>query len=77
MIQVGAYPAENEARQRLSVVKNKAARLLGSADPFTETVVKGGSTLYRARFAGLDQEQAETVCKYLKRNDVDCMALKN
>jgi D-alanyl-D-alanine carboxypeptidase len=77
MIQVGAYPAEDEARQRLSAVKSKASRLLSSADPFTETVVKGGSTLYRARFAGLDREQAETVCKYLKRNDVECMTLKN
>jgi D-alanyl-D-alanine carboxypeptidase len=77
MVQVGAYPAENEAKQRLSAVKSKAARLLASADPFTETVVKGGSTLYRARFAGLDREQAEEVCKYLKRNDVDCLTIKN
>jgi D-alanyl-D-alanine carboxypeptidase len=77
IIQVGAYPAETEARQRLSAVKSKAARLLASADPFTETVVKGGSTFYRARFAGLDREQAEEACKYLKRNDVDCLTIKN
>jgi len=77
VIQVGAYPDEGEAKQRLSSVKSKASRLLASADPFTETVNKGGTTLYRARFAGLDKDQAEAACKYLKRNDVDCMTIKN
>jgi D-alanyl-D-alanine carboxypeptidase len=77
IIQVGAYPAEQEARQRLIAVKSKAARLLATADPFTETVHKGDSVLYRARFAGLDRDQAEAACKFLKRNDVDCMTLKN
>jgi D-alanyl-D-alanine carboxypeptidase len=77
MIQVGAFPAEQEARQRLVNVKSKAASLLADADPFTETVRKGDSLLYRARFAGLDREEAEAACKYLKRNDVDCMTLKN
>ena len=77
IIQVGAFPAEQEARQRLVTVKSKAASLLAAADPFTETVHKGDSVLYRARFAGLDRDQAEAACKYLKRNDVDCMTLKN
>ena len=26
---------------------------------------------------GLDKDQAEAACKYLKRNDVDCVAIKN
>jgi D-alanyl-D-alanine carboxypeptidase len=77
VIQVGAFGAEQEARQRLVTVKTKAASLLAAADPFTETVHKGDSVLYRARFAGLDHEQAEAACKYLKRNDVDCLTLKN
>jgi D-alanyl-D-alanine carboxypeptidase len=77
IIQVGAFPAEQEARQRLVAAKSKAASLLADADPFTETVHKGDSVLYRARFAGLDRDQAEAACKYLKRNDVDCMTLKN
>jgi D-alanyl-D-alanine carboxypeptidase len=77
IIQVGAFPAEQEARQRLVTAKSKAASLLADADPFTETVHKGDSVLYRARFAGLDRDQAEAACKYLKRNDVDCMTLKN
>jgi D-alanyl-D-alanine carboxypeptidase len=77
IIQVGAFPAEGEAKQRLSTVQSKASRFLASADAFTETVSKGESVLYRARFAGLGKEQAEAACNYLKRNDVDCMTIKN
>jgi D-alanyl-D-alanine carboxypeptidase len=77
MIQVGAYQAEQEAKQRLSAVQSKAAKVLNGADPFTESVDKGGTTYYRARFAGLDRDKAEAACKYLKRNDVECVAIKN
>ncbi len=77
MIQVGAFAAEDEAKDRLSTVQNKAARLLSSADPFTEIYVKGETTYYRARFAGLKKDQAVAACKYLKRKDVACMPLKN
>jgi len=77
MIQVGAFPAEEEAKQRLSSVQSRAARYLATADAFTESVTKGDSILYRARFAGLGKGQAEAACNYLKRNDVDCMTIKN
>ena len=77
MIQVGAFPAEGEAKQRLTSVQTRASRFLASADPFTEPVNKGDSVLYRARFAGLAKEQAEAACNYLKHNDVDCMTIKN
>jgi D-alanyl-D-alanine carboxypeptidase len=77
IIQVGAFPAEQAAKQRLSNVQTKASKMLTGAEPFTETVDKGGTTFYRARFAGLDKEQAEAACKYLKRNDVECVTVKN
>jgi D-alanyl-D-alanine carboxypeptidase len=77
LIQVGAYEAEDEAKQRLAAVKTKASRLLATAEPFTETILKGGTTYHRARFAGFDREKAEAACKYLKRNDVDCITVKN
>jgi D-alanyl-D-alanine carboxypeptidase len=77
IIQVGAYPAEDAAKQQLSAVQSKASKILTDADPFTETVEKAGTTYYRARFAGLDKEKAEAACKYLKRNDVDCVTIKN
>jgi len=76
IIQVGAYPDEDEAKRRLGTVKIKALRLLSDAEPFTEPTVKDGTTYYRARFAGLNKDQAEAVCSYLKRNDVECVAIK-
>ena len=77
IIQVGAYPVETEAKQRLSLAKSKAAKLLAAADAFIESVVKGDATLYRARFAGLDKDRAEAACKFLKRNEVDCVTIRN
>jgi D-alanyl-D-alanine carboxypeptidase len=77
MIQVGAYPAEQAARERLSAVQSKASKMLTGAEAFTETVDKAGTTLYRARFAGLDKDTAEAACKYLKKNDVECVPIKN
>ena len=76
VIQVGAFQAEEEAKQRLSKVQSKASKILDGADPFTESIDKGGTTYYRARFAGLDKEKAEAACKYLKRNDVECVTTK-
>jgi D-alanyl-D-alanine carboxypeptidase len=77
MIQVGAFPAEQAAQQRLSTVQSKASKMLSGAEAFTETVDKGGTTYYRARFAGLDKDKAEAACKYLKKNDVECVTVKN
>jgi D-alanyl-D-alanine carboxypeptidase len=77
IVQIGAFDDEKEAKQRLVSAQNKAKTLLGKADPFTERVSKGEKALYRARFAGLGKEQAQTVCKHLKRNEIPCMMLKN
>jgi D-alanyl-D-alanine carboxypeptidase len=77
MIQVGAFQGLEEAKQRLSSVQSRAARYLAGADAFTEPVSKGEAIWYRARFAGLDKEQAEAACNYLKRNDVACMTIRN
>jgi D-alanyl-D-alanine carboxypeptidase len=77
LIQIGALPDENEARQRLETAQNKAKGLLGKADPFTERTEKGDKVLFRARFAGLEKDQAEAACKHLKRSAIPCMLLKN
>ena len=77
MIQVGAYPGEQAAKERLSIVQSKASKMLTGAEAFTETIEKGGTTYYRARFAGLDKDKAEAACKYLKKNDVECVTIKN
>jgi D-alanyl-D-alanine carboxypeptidase len=78
IVQVGALESESEARQRIEAARNQARGLLANADPFTEPVVaKGDRTLYRARFAGLDRDQAEAVCRTLKRSDISCMTVHN
>jgi D-alanyl-D-alanine carboxypeptidase len=78
IIQVGALESESEARQRLDAARDQARGLLGKADPFTEPVVaKGEKKLFRARFAGLDRDQAEAVCRTLKRSEISCITIRN
>jgi D-alanyl-D-alanine carboxypeptidase len=77
VIQIGALPSEALAQDRLKEAQNKGARLLTRAEPFTERVTKGETTLFRARFAGFDRSAAEAACSHLKRNEIACLALKN
>lgn len=77
MIQVGAFPDEQNAKERLSTAQSKAKDQLGQANPFTEKIAKGDKSLFRARFAGLNKDQAEDACKNLKRSEIPCMLLKN
>jgi D-alanyl-D-alanine carboxypeptidase len=78
IIQVGALESESEARERIEAARSQARGLLSKADPFTEAVVaKGDRKLFRARFAGLDRDQAEAVCKTLKRSEISCITVKN
>ena len=78
IIQVGALESESEARQRLEIARDQAHGMLSKADPFTEPVVaKGERKLFRARFAGLDSDQAEAVCRTLKRSDISCFTVRN
>jgi D-alanyl-D-alanine carboxypeptidase len=77
IIQVGAFDVEQEARQRLNTVQAKVGQKLKHASPFTEAVVTGDKTFYRARFAGIQKDEAEAICRQLKRSDIACMTLKN
>ena len=78
IIQVGALESEAEARQRIDAARSQARGLLAKADPFTEVIVaKGDKKLFRARFAGLDRDQAEAVCRTLKRSDISCITIRN
>src|SRR4051812_24827217 len=79
IIQVGALETESEARQRLEAARERARGMLGDADSFTEPVVARGEKkkLFRARFAGFDRDQAEAVCRTLKRSDISCITIRN
>jgi D-alanyl-D-alanine carboxypeptidase len=77
MIQVGAFDDEAHAKERLKTVRSLVQNLLGNADPLTERVVKGSQEFYRARFTGLEKEDAEAACQHLHKNDIVCMALRS
>lgn len=77
MIQVGAFPEEKAAKERLTAAQSKAKEQLGEAEPFTEKVDKGDRSLFRARFAGLEKPQAEAACRNLKRSEIPCLLMKN
>ena len=71
------FPKETEAQERLREAQSLGKRVLAKAEPFTERFVKGSQEFYRARFAGFDQDSAEAACKYFKRNDIACLAIRN
>ncbi len=77
MIQIGATDDVAKANELLARAKSQGHRALSSAQPFTEKVQKGSETLYRARFAGLEEDSAELACKALKRSGFSCFATKN
>jgi D-alanyl-D-alanine carboxypeptidase len=78
IIQVGALDSETEARQRIDLARSQSRGLLSKADPFTEPVVaKDNRMFYRARFAGLEREQAEAACRALKRAEISCITVHN
>ncbi len=41
---------------------------------FTEKITKDGTTLWRARFAGFDSDEAQAACRALKRDGFNCFA---
>ena len=77
MVQVGAFATESEAREHLDEAQSKAKKLLGRAEPFTEPVTKDDKTYFRARFSGLERDQAEATCRQLRRSDIACMTIRN
>jgi D-alanyl-D-alanine carboxypeptidase len=76
VIQLGATPELDKAKDILSEAKAKSRGVLAKASPFTERIVKGGTTLYRARFSGFDPDSAQAACKTLKRKGFSCFATR-
>ncbi len=77
IIQIGATDNAGAAAELLTRARSESRSALASAKPFTEKVQKGDSTLYRARFAGLDPAEAEAACKTLKRSGFACFATRD
>lgn len=76
-IQIGATDNVGSAEQLLERARTRAAQVLSGAEPFTEPVAKGDTTLYRARFAGFNEKTAQAACKALQRNSIACFAIRN
>ena len=75
-VQVGAYSSADDAVARLREVSSKAKDVIGNrkaiALPFQR---KPKQYLYRARFAGFDQNAAKRTCAALKRRSITCVIM--
>ena len=76
-IQLGAVDDVDKANALLARARSQDRQLPASAKPYTEKVQKGHETLYRARFAGLEEDSAAAACRSLKRSGFSCFATKN
>jgi D-alanyl-D-alanine carboxypeptidase len=77
MIQLGATPEETKATELIERAKTSGSTVLSRAESFTEKVTKDGTTLFRARFAGFDEDAAQTACKVLKKSGFACFATRS
>jgi D-alanyl-D-alanine carboxypeptidase len=78
VIQLGAPDDEGKAKEILDEARQAARGVLAKASPFTEKVVRDGTTLYRARFSGFDEaDDAQEACKSLKRSGFACFATRS
>jgi D-alanyl-D-alanine carboxypeptidase len=76
VIQLGAMDDEDKAKTVLADARKTGS--LSRAAPFTEKVVHGGTTLFRARFSGFSEaEDAQDACRSLKRNGFTCFATRS
>ena len=76
LIQIAATADIDQAKTLLDRAQSKA-RVLARAEAYTEPYEKSGTTLYRARFAGLNERSATAACKALKRSSMACYTIKN
>ncbi len=77
-IQIGAAPSLEAANRLLERARSNAPGLLSEVADHTETVAKGGTTLFRARFAGFaSKNDAKSACNQLKKKKFDCIAVAN
>lgn len=75
-IQIGAFQSVSEAERKLAAIRDRAPGLLERAAATTQQVKQGGRVLYRARYAGFDQQSAASTCGELKRLKIDCLVMR-
>ena len=72
-IQIGAFPSEAAAYERLTEATLLEGTLLASVTPRTETVIVDGVVHYRARFVGfVSRDEAWAACSDFEHRDIAC-----
>jgi D-alanyl-D-alanine carboxypeptidase len=75
-IQIGAYSTAEEAESRMATARSKAAGLLEGHKSMALPVQKSDRKIFRARFAGFNEDAAESACLELRRLAIDCFVMK-
>ena len=75
-IQLGAYPSEAEARQKLTTAMGLGQTLLSGHAAGALTYAAPDRVWYRARFAGFDRAAADKTCLTLKSKKLDCIVMR-
>jgi D-alanyl-D-alanine carboxypeptidase len=74
-VQVGAFPSEDAASDRVKDVAKKYARLFRGAEGRVQKSAAGAH--WRARFHGLDADEAKAACKALEAKKEPCLAVRS
>ncbi len=74
-IQVGAFALRRMAKDRLDFILAQKFKPLKNARPNIVHAKKNGRDLYRVRFAGLNEDGAESVCMSLQDDKVGCYSM--
>lgn len=75
-IQIGAFSSAAEAERHLDAARARAAQTVLGRPTVTQVVKVGNRQLYRARFSGFDARTAAAACVDLRRQQIDCLALR-
>lgn len=74
-IQVGAYDTSSNARAALGMAEMTGANVLQKAEPVVTRVSVNGGVMYRARFVGLQHNEAVNACSRLSGGPTGCVIL--
>src|SRR5262249_14977040 len=74
-IQVGAYSDKTQAEAQLTLVRTKAADLVGQAKSAIVTLDVRGESFFRVRFGAFTPARAEELCKQLQGRGISCLTV--
>ena len=74
-VQIGAYPTEAEAHEKLSVAMGSASGLLKGHVAGAVAYNGDDRVWYRARFAGFQRAAADKTCSQLKTKHLQCIVM--